>query len=314
MHSGAGALDIDLNIENYDLNDLLALFKLDFEFKEEDLKRVKKTVMQTHPDKSGLDKKYFLFFTSAYKIIFSIHEFRHKSSAKQSTEYTVEKDEAKELLLKDLQKKPNFNKIFNELFEKHRIKDDEIETGYGVWFKSEENMDTRTTTLGQMNATFEQKKREVKELIPFKEVEEIGQSSAGQFDLTRDKPEYYTSALFSSLQYEDLKKAHVESVIPVTHEDYLARPKFKNVLEMQADPRYNDTKPLSLSQAKDYLQQKQSFQAQNDVQRAYKLAKQDEIAHKANQGWMSGFKQISMWYIYKWLYINSVNIHIIFIH
>jgi hypothetical protein len=29
---------------------------------------------------------------------------------------------------------------------------------------------------------------------------------------------------------------------------------------------------------------------------------------------MSGFKQISMWYIYKWLYINSVNIHIIFIH
>jgi hypothetical protein len=63
---------------------------------------------------------------------------------------------------------------------------------------------------------------------------------------------------------------------------------------MQADPRYNDTKPLSLSQAKDYLQQKQSFQAQNDVQRAYKLAKQDEIAHKANQGWMSGFKQISM--------------------
>ena len=155
-------------------------------------------------------------------------------------------------------------------------------------------MDTRSTTMGQMNATFEQKKREVKELIPFKEVEEMGQSASGQFDLTRDKPDYYTSPLFSSLQYEDLKKAHVESVIPVTHDDYLARPKFKNVLEMQADPRYNDTKPLSLSQAKDYLQQKESFQAQNDVHRAYKLAKQDEISHKANQGWMSGFKQITM--------------------
>jgi hypothetical protein len=287
------SLDIDLEIENYDLNDLLALFKLDFEFDTEDLKRVKKTVMQTHPDKSGLDKKYFLFFTAAYKIIFSIYEFRHKGSNKQSTEYTVEKDEAKELLLKDIQKKPNFNKIFNELFEKHRIKDAENETGYGAWFKSDENMDTRTTTLGQMNATFEQKKREVKELIPFKEIEELGQSSTGQFDLTRDKPEYYSSALFSSLQYEDLKKAHVESVIPVTHEDYLARPKFKNVLEMQADPVYNDTKPLSLDQAKDYLQQRQSYQAQNDVHRAYKLAKQDEVARKANQGWMSGFKQLT---------------------
>jgi hypothetical protein len=284
--------DIDLNIENYDLTDLLNLFKLDYEFHEEDLKRVKKTVMQTHPDKSGLDKKYFLFFSSAYKIIFSIYEFRHKSSKYQSTEYTVEKDEAKELLLKDLQKKSNFNKIFNELFEKHHIKDDENENGYGEWIKSSENMDTRTTTMSQMNAAFEQKKREVKDLIPFKEVEEMGQSS-GHFDLTRDKPENYTSALFSSLQYEDLKKAHVESVIPVTHEDYLARPKFKNVMELQAHPDYNDTKPLSLSQAKDYLQQKQSYQAQNDVQRAYKLAKQDEIVRKANEGWMSGFKKIT---------------------
>ena len=73
-------------------------------------------------------------------------------------------------MLKDIQKKPNFNKIFNELFEKHRIKDDENETGYGIWIKSNENMDTRTTTLNQMNATFEQKKKEVKELIPFKEL------------------------------------------------------------------------------------------------------------------------------------------------
>jgi len=290
----SSAEGIDLNIENYELADLLALFKLDFEFNAEDLKRVKKTVMQTHPDKSALDKTYFLFFSAAYKIIFSVYEFRHKSSKQQSTEYTVEKDEAKELLLKDLQKKPNFNKIFNELFEKHRIKDDENETGYGEWFKSEENMDTRATTMGQMNATFEQKKREVKELIPYKEIEEMGSTTSGQFDLTRDKPEYYTSALFSSLQYEDLKKAHVESVIPVTHEDYLAKPKFKSVLEMQADPTYNDTKPLSLNQAKDYLQQRQSYQAQNDVHRAYKLAKQDEVVRKANEGWMSGFKQITL--------------------
>ena len=291
---GAAMANIDLNIENYELADLLALFKLDFEFNADDLKRVKKMVMQTHPDKSALDKTYFLFFSAAYKIIFSVYEFRHKSSKKQSTEYTVEKDEAKELLLKGLQKKPNFNKIFNELFEKHRIKDDENETGYGDWIKSEENMDTRTTTFQQMNATFEEKKREVKELTPYKEIEEMGSTTSGQFDLTRDKPEYYTSALFSSLQYEDLKKAHVESVIPVTHEDYLAKPKFKSVLEMQADPTYNDTKPLSLNQAKDYLQQRQSYQAQNDVHRAYKLAKQDEVVRKANEGWMSGFKQITL--------------------
>ena len=283
---------LDLNIENYELTDLLALFKIDFEFNAEDLKRVKKTVMQTHPDKSGLDKKYFLFFTSAYKIVFSIHEFRHKSSAHQSTEYTVEKDEEKELLLKKLKNKPNFNKLFNELFEKHKITDEETANGYGDWMKSDENMDSRTTTMSQMNATFEQKKREVKELVPFQEIEEAG-GTVSHFDLTRDKPTYYSSAVFSNLQYEDLKKAHVESVIPVTQEDYLSRPKFKSVLEMQEHPDYKDTAPLSLSQANDYLKQRESFQAKNDVQRAYKLAKQDEVARKANQGWMSGFKQLT---------------------
>jgi hypothetical protein len=82
-------------------------------------------------------------------------------------------------------------------------------------------------------------------------------------------------------------------VIPVTHEDYLARPKYKNVMELQSNPDYNDTKPLSLSQAKDYLNKKQSYQAQNDVQRAYKLAKQDEITRKVNENWMSGFKKIT---------------------
>ena len=282
----------DLNIENYNLNDLLTLFKLDFDFNEEDLKRVKKSVLQSHPDKSKLDKKYFLFFTSAYKIIYSIYEFRYKSKNKQSTEYTIEKDEEKELLLKDLQKQPNFNKIFNELFEKNKISDDDTENGYGDWIKSNENMDTRTTTMNQMNATFEQKKREIKELIPFQEIEEFGQSS-NHFDLTRDRPEYYSSSLFSSLQYEDLKKAHIESVIPVNLEDYNARPKFKNVIELQQHPDYQDTKPLSLSQANDYLRSKKSHQDKNDVQRAYKLAKQDEIARKANQSWMTGFKQLT---------------------
>ena len=286
-------MDIDLNIENYDLNDLLQLFKLDFDFAADDLKRVKKTVMQTHPDKSNLDKKYFLFFTSAYKIIFSIHEFRHKSSSKQSTEYTVEKDEEKELLLKKMKNQPNFNKIFNELFEKHRIKDDENETGYGDWLKSDDNMDSRSTTMSQMNASFEQKKREVRELVPFQEIEEAGSDGGSGYDLTRDKPTYYSSSLFSNLQYEDLKKAHVESVVPVTQEDYLSRPKFKSVLEMQEHPDYKDVNPLSLDQANEYLQQRQSYQNKNDVQRAYKLAKQDEVARKANQGWMSGFKQLT---------------------
>jgi hypothetical protein len=58
--------ELDMNIDNYELQDLLDLFHLDYNFNEEDLKKTKKTVLMTHPDKSNLSKEYFLFFSAAY--------------------------------------------------------------------------------------------------------------------------------------------------------------------------------------------------------------------------------------------------------
>jgi hypothetical protein len=289
--------ELDMNIDNYELQDLLDLFHLDYNFNEEDLKKTKKTVLMTHPDKSNLSKEYFLFFSAAYKIIYSIYEFRYKSIHQAQTsnikanKYTTEKDEEREMLLNNLKQQPNFNKIFNDLFEKYNIKDNETEGGYGDWLKSEEDLDNTRTTMNEMNEKFELKKKKVQSIIVHKDVEEMD-SGNGHFELTRDKPEYYSSSLFSSLQYEDLKKAHVESVIPVTQEDYQNRKKFRNVDEMQRYNAEQNSEPLSLKQANDYLNQKKSYQDKNDVSRAFKLAKQDEQARKANIGWMSGFKQL----------------------
>ena len=71
-------MNIDLNIDNYGLDDILKLFKIDYNFKHDDLKRVKNYVLKTHPDKSKLPKEYFLFFTKAYKIIYAIYNVREK--------------------------------------------------------------------------------------------------------------------------------------------------------------------------------------------------------------------------------------------
>ena len=98
------AENLDLNIDNYNLDELLELFHLSYDFTENDLKQAKRIVLRTHPDKSGLPKEYFLFFSKAYKIVFNIYEFRHKSK-NQSTEYVVEKNEEHEVMLKKLQKK-----------------------------------------------------------------------------------------------------------------------------------------------------------------------------------------------------------------
>jgi hypothetical protein len=289
---------MDLNLDNYELPDLLALFKLDFDFNEHDLKQVKKMVLQSHPDKSNLDKEYFLFFSEAYKIIYAVYQFRNKSTSSPNaynTSYYVEKDEQKEALLSKMSKKPNFNKLFNELFEQYKLHDNDADTGYGDWLKSDENMDTRETTLIGMNASFETKKSEVRALMKVDGIEDYNSSnSANQYDLTRDKPEYYSSGLFSNLGYEDLKKAHIESVIPVTQEDYLRRPKFKTVEELQRSSDYQNIAPLALSESTDFLQQKKYSDNKTDVHRAFKLAKQDEEARKANDSWMSHFKKLTL--------------------
>ena len=68
--------DQDLNIQNYDLEDVLNLFKLNYQFTEQNLKQAYKTVLKTHPDKSGLDKEVFLFFKQAYSVLSKIYQFK----------------------------------------------------------------------------------------------------------------------------------------------------------------------------------------------------------------------------------------------
>ena len=68
---------MDLNINNYDLEDILNLFKIPTNFNEAHLKQAKKMVLKTHPDKSGLSPEYFLFYSKAYKVLYSIHTFKN---------------------------------------------------------------------------------------------------------------------------------------------------------------------------------------------------------------------------------------------
>lgn len=283
-------MEIDLNLDNYNLEDLLKLFHLEYNFDEDQLKSAKKVVLQTHPDKSHLPKEYFLFFSSAYKIIYSIHQFRNKSNCPKSTEYVVDEDKEKALLLKDLSKKKNFNKLFNEMFDKHNIKDESVESGYGDWLKSNEDIDTRVATKQNMGAMFEEKKRETKALVVHNGIMEMG--GDGFQNLADDIPESYGSSMFSSLQFEDLRKAHRESVVPVTKEDFDNLPKYSTVNELQMNRASQDTTPKSFEQAKDYLNNRKEMEDKQDVQRAYKLARRDEAVKKTNDLWMSKFKQL----------------------
>ena len=126
--------ELDLNIDSYNLHELLSLFKLNEGFTSEELKSAKRIVYATHPDKSGLDKKYFLFFSKAYRLLVQVNEFKTKSTKQEVDkhlsfqEMTADGVEPyKQRIIDGFSKESGFNKKFNELFDKTLYK-----TGGGI--------------------------------------------------------------------------------------------------------------------------------------------------------------------------------------
>jgi len=283
-------MNIDLNIDNYELDDILNLFKIDYDFNHDDLKRVKKYVLQTHPDKSKLSKEYFLFFTKAYKIIYAIYNTREKRE--KSTTYILNEDDDNKELLKKVSKKEDFNKIFNELFHKLNVKED---NGYGDWLTSDEDMDYSETSKQDLHRTIENKKSKARALIIKQDIKELGADgdSNGYNELIDDNIECYQTGIFSSLQYEDLYKAHTETVIPVTQEDYKARKHFNNDNDLKLYREKQDNRPKTQEESKEILNNKYKSQEKEDIKRIYKLVKQDEIIEKKNQDFINNFKLLT---------------------
>jgi|TARA_B110000285_G_scaffold229469_1_gene294238 hypothetical protein len=277
---------IDLNLDNYELTDLLTLFNLQYNFTESDLKNAKKIVLKTHPDKSKLPKEYFLFFSKAYKIIYSIHEFRVKG--KGSTEYMLDESTDVEIF-KKLTGKKDFNKVFNELFDKCNVRTAETDTGYGEWLRSDEDMDDTVTTKENMHDTFRKKKTVARDAIVNQSIQETGYNT--YTDLLGNAPDNYSSDLFSSLGYEDLRNAHRENVIPVTEKDI--KQTFKNQEELRIYRESQKIIPNTLSESKEMLHKQKQEEIKQDTLRAYTLAKQDELYKDINANFMSNLYKLT---------------------
>lgn len=297
---------VDLDINNYNLQDILSLFKIPVNFDENDMKLAKQIVLKTHPDKSRLPAEYFLFYSKAYKMLYSVWEFRKRgdvdSTNSKNTEYSNYSDEDKSVLLdkffetnQKFKKSANFNRWFNEQFERNKLFNESDEKGYGNWLKTNDDIDDNRTSVSMatMKEEFDKKKEKARALIIREDVQEIWSNnsfSKSSAELSNDAPQTYDSGLFSGLGFQDLYKAHTETVIPVTEEDYENRQKFRSVNEYQSYRNNQDTKPLSEQQAMQYLNQKNEKEEERAIRRAYELAKQTELAKQKNQDFWSGIQ------------------------
>ena len=212
---------LDLDLDSYTLTDLYKLFNIHEPITESVLKRSKLIVLKMHPDKSKLDSKYFLFFSKAYKRLFSIYEFQNKSTLKTYKDEDLY-DESNNTVLdnmfnqnKALKDTKHFNSWFNTQFEKHRLEDPN-QTGYGDWLKGDEGLYNTEPNVTQtnMNEAFERQKKQIQSLTVYQGVTDTYASLNGS-SLLDDN-----SNNFSGSGFTDLRQAHVETIIPICNPDY----------------------------------------------------------------------------------------------
>jgi hypothetical protein len=291
--------NLDLDIQHYSREDIFRLFKINHHnLSDKIMMNAKKIVLKTHPDKSKMESKFFLFFSSAYKKLFQIYEFQNKSNTKKedTNEYVNhEKNKLLETFLKKADKK-GFNHWFNEQFDKNKL-EDPIEKGYGDWLKSNEDL-TESTNIKKenINDEIEKHKKRVQSLTVYGGISDYYASTFGGTSLMEFNTNNFTSSsMFSNegIGYTDLKQAYVESVIPVTEEDYKKINKFNNVEEFKRHRDSVNINPQTREEAMKQLYQRDKQLNDESTALAFHYAKQEEKMKKNEESFWSNLKQLT---------------------
>jgi hypothetical protein len=305
---------LDLDLDNYSREDLFHLFGVQSaNLSENTMREAKKIALKTHPDKSNLDPKFFVFFTNAYNRLYKIYEFQNKTSKQKQVseddlkykknlsnfETNLSNAENKKVLDNLFEKNKalatggNFGNWFNEQFEKYKL--DENNEGYGDWLKSNEGfIEVSNVTQANMNSEMEKKKKEIQALTKYGGItDSYASSTYGNSLMNTDN--FSSGGLFSSdgMLYTDIKEAYSQTIIPVSEDDYHKMPKFNNIDEYNRHRNNMNVNPLSKDESLDILYNKNKKLDEESVAMAYYYAKQEEKVQKNQEGFWSSLKQLT---------------------
>lgn len=288
--------ELDLDLDNYSLDDLLNLFNITEKILNDDvMKQAKMITLKIHPDKSRLDPKFFIFFREAYIRLKDVYEFQNKSNDKKPTVYENDIDENNATLLKNFIKKSkfensnNFNSWFNENFEKYKLEDPN-ERGYGDWLKSNDDFIEMSdnVTMSNMNKIIEEKKKNIRAVTVYKGVEDTVSTIKGlNFGSLNDIDN------FTSEKYTDLKQAYTETLMPVSEEDFDKMPKFKNIDQYRSHRDNVDVTPLNELESLKILERQEREAKKQSQALAYKYALEAEKVKQNDNLFWSALKQLT---------------------
>lgn len=297
----------NLNIHMYSLEDLLGLFDLTYNISQDDLKRAKKVVLRTHPDKSKLDSKYFLFYKKAFDVVVRFYDNQNKQNQKitpNSTAYTPnENDDDDNRTVKKVSSvinemaKGEFQDKFNDLFEKNMAT--KVDESRNEWFKNDDPSYTTNQTVNSSNMgqIFNSIKDQQTGLVKYRGVENIisNRSSTSNFyEDNDDDDNYVTSDPFSKLKFDDLRKVHKdETVFSVSERDYQNVTKYSSVDHFMRERGQQSTTPLSTPESERMLAQQDQIYREKMMKKEYSSNLKNMEYEEKNKSVLSNFLRLT---------------------
>lgn len=289
----------NLDISTYSFDEVLELFSMDYNMNAEDMKRAKKKVLMSHPDKSRLDPQYFLFYKKAYEFVVNYYneKIKHEErSDRKSTAYTpLENQDVGQEQISGVigkMKKKDFNTTFNDLFETNMaVKPDESRND---WFRSGDAQysNISNVTKDSMSTAFNQVKKQQGSLVRHTGVQML--NSVGGTNLYGDSDDVYaTSDPFSKLKYDDLRKVHKDqTVLTVSESDFDNIKKYKSLDHLTQERGRQDTSPLSSQESEGIISRQQREHEQMIIRKQHESNIRSLEYEKKNKNVIGRFLQL----------------------
>ena len=292
--------EISLDITMYSLVDILKLFKItDMDLNECDIRSAKRTVLSLHPDKSGLETKYFLFYKKAYDMLFQYYNETNKISRKiteENTEYSniipKNEDDTKKIISENIAKMSpeEYNKWFNSQFEEQMVSKNK--DNVNNWFSSGEPIfDTKQhINAKDMCEEMEKIRQKNSDIIKYNGVQVLNRNAwSSLYD--DDTDGYIASDPFSKLQYDDLRKVHKDqTIIAVSESDIKNIKIYKNIDELTKIRNTDKLDPIQDAQR--ILEENDRIITDNIKKKQFEANKKTDQYEEKNKSIISRFMRL----------------------
>ena len=282
----------DFNINNYSIDDIYNLFNLDIQqpIGSPELKQAKTVVLRMHPDKSRLPKEYFLFFAKAYSLLVNISECNQHNRKQAIDAYRHDEYYNAEMHQYISSNRNDIMASFNTKFE--AINSDispDNQPGYGDWFKGKEDASSKiqiedhSTVFSSYKGRCKYATTDLSVVVP--------ETASGNYSMLVEDTAEYSSDMFGTLRYTDLKKSYTNTLIDISDTDFKITDK-PQTMDQLNKVREATVPPMPISASKCMFDTRDKLENDISTHRAYALCKQLERSQDKNARMTCDFYKI----------------------